>query len=52
VIFSLAIFLGVLDVIVLPEMVDCLFRIHLLDVVMEVVAESISIFSLKKDTNM
>ena len=52
VIFSAGIFLGVLNVIALPGVVDCLFRSHLLDAVMDVVVESISVFLSKKDTNM
>ena len=52
VIFSAGVFLGVLGVIALSKMVDCLFRSHFLDVVMDVVAESVSVFSFKKDTNI
>ena len=48
-IFSAGVFLGVLGFIALAEMVDCLFRTHLLDAVMDVVAESVSIFSFKKE---
>jgi len=52
VIFSAGVFLGVLGVIALSEMVNCLFRSHLLDVVMDVVTKSIYVFSFKKNTNM
>jgi len=51
VIFSVGILLGVL-VIVLPKMVDCLFRSHLLDVVVDVVTESVYFFPFKKGMNM
>ena len=40
-IFSAGIFLGVLSVIALSKMVDCLFRSHLLNAVMDVVTESV-----------
>ena len=49
---SAGVFLRVLDVIALSEMVNCLFMSHLLNAVVDVVIESISVFSFKKDTNM
>jgi len=51
-ILSVDIFLGVLGVIALPEMVACLFRSHLLDAIVNIVAENVSVSYFKKDTNM
>ena len=51
-IFSVGAFLEVLGIIVLPKVVDCLFRSHLLDDVVNVVAESVYVCSFKKDINM
>jgi len=45
VIFLAGVFLGVLDIIALPAMANCLFRSHLLDTVGDVAAaESASVF--------
>ena len=44
----ICIFLGVLGIIAFPKVVDCLFLSHLLDAVVDVVTESVSIFSFKE----
>ena len=43
-IFSAGIFLRVIDIVALLEVVDYVFRSHLLDVVMDIVAKSVAVF--------
>jgi len=50
--FSVRIFLRVVGVIALTGVVDYLFRSHVLNVVVNVVVESVSVFSFKKDMNI
>ena len=49
-IFSSSIFLRILSFTALLEVVDCLFESHLLDAIVDVVAESVSVFSFKRRT--
>ena len=48
--FVSGIFLGVISIISLPDVVNCLFKSHLLDISVDVVAESVSVFSFKRQT--
>ena len=52
VIFNAGVFLRVLIIIALPKVVDCLFKSHRLDVIMDIVAERVSVFTFKKDMTM
>ena len=50
VIFGSGIFLEVLSIIALLDVVDCLLGSHVLDVALVIVAESVSVFPFKKQT--